>query len=869
MDKQMDTPNNLLLPVRIAGRTYPTTEHYVLASLLRDRLHQDLVVSYPVDRVAAVFNYYDQEQYLRVVHEACNQFYEKKCRSVQYQGGKTVGSMARQLVRSHGSFLYKANPDTTPFASVVGLEERDSLLRGYNLIGISLARMKFLLEKVPEMPDPISEYIFWKAQPKDVPDPKTYKAILPQKTKKAKTTTSGNDTTTPFYEAEEDDDNDDEPEEQGFYPDEVPVYRKDRVRWVATSVNSRLDDMRDVGARADFLYATEAAPTDPFALPSETDLYSRAMDPLSVFKIYKAAEHLVGRMRHGYDIVQFQCKSVDAILLECRVSPELFAPRSLDPSQRHMIYVEYWQKFLSKAIPYYHLVEKEILYPQNLAGFIRKEYAMDLNERIGQAIREVLFSSFLYQVIETSYPQVAPGLRLLVLNRERGSFTPQEYEETTDRLYHLFFQDRFRMDQEGADRVRLLESGRLTTQQIEEALQFAPLRVVPAPSLDAHDTILDPMHRMDLTIDNRVFHDLFQFLYYRLYLFYGGLTQEEAYSLLQGLPGNDPRLSERLATLVQAQRQSLTRQALQAQYAQYPQVREAWLYARATQKPTALGGGQDLWDTVEPDPLDLRLMEWVVSLFPKKDKHHMDKSVRLYFFLHDMVRSMRIMKSVLGKRLQGPSLETFFRCFYHKLGTIVKKVRVSQKTPPKFLSYMEDTHTITGPSIHDLWKKIYPLVYLFQQEGFVPQSFFQKAKEEYPSANREDMAHALSRITQCLYQDKEAPNDHFYLLVQIMSGEDDILLWPDPSFSLMKEVEEDDQPSLRDLPEEVRKRLRRKPKKPKLEIAQHHILHPLWEKDHTLLQKTFDNPTMRSRASYALAALEKETNNPRRIVFYL
>lgn len=860
---------NNLLPIRIGDREYPTSEHYILSSLLKDRLHKDMLLSYPADKIQDIFNQYDQEQYIKVVYDACNRFNEKKCRSIQHKGDKTIGSLARQMIRSHHDFLCKTSTNT-PFRSVVGVEEEGNMLFGYNIMGHSLLRMRYILEGLPELTDQVSEYIFWKTHPEDagpIKDPKTYKTVFPSKKKKQKPIPikEEEDVADYFYEAEHADD-DDDPEEPGFNPEEgVPLYSNDRVRWIATNMNSRLDDLRDVGARADFLYATETAPTDPFHISPDMELYSRT-DPLSIFKIYKAAEHLVERMKNGMDIRVFLNKPVDAILWECKISPELFDPRSLDPRQRHTIYTEYWNKFMSKTIPYYHFIEKEILYPCNLAGFIRKEHAPVLNVRIGQKIKEVLFASFVYQVIERSYPNVAPELRIIVMNREMKKFTTEEYDEITDKLYHLFFQNKFHLDEEGGRRIMMLESFRLTTDEMEDALRFIPHKNIIQPSLDIQGTILDPMAEADIHIDGRVFHDLFQYIFYQLFIFYGGMKPSDAYQLLfhdgNMLNGNDPKLPGVLVGVVRDRRMAYASQCVQAQYRQYPQVQELFLYSKAMGFP-----GEDI---LEMDPLDLRLMRWVVSILPREDKmQHFERSAHLYFFIHDMVRSMGIMRSILGKRLQNKSLDLFIRCFYHKLETIAEGVRVSKPTPPEFISYMEDTKNITGASIHSLWHTLYPLIYVFQQDKFIPSKLFHETREKYPATTKEDMVRALSKIIGCLYQEKEVPNDHFYLLVQMMSGADDIPIWPDPSFELVKEMEEGEIQPLADLPVKLRKMIRKKPKKPKMEVVQYNIIHPSFETSQPLLREAFGTPTMVSRASYALAALEKEIAHPRRIVFYL
>lgn len=824
-------PLNLELPVRIGGRVYPTMEHYVLSSLLKDKVAQGVLVSYSKDKIQEIFNYYDQQQYERVVYDACNRFNEKKCRSVQRQGSKTIGALSRELIKTQPDFVCM---DDGPFRTMVGVIDLGGVLHGYNIMGHSLLRMKYVLSKLPELGDPVSEYIFWKTHPEEIPDfqPKTYKAILKKPTMKeiVQEAKEESEMVGAFYEAEEPDDDEEVEVEEPVYTDH------NRVRWVST-----------VGARSsELMYATEAKPINPFQLSSETDLYSRT-EPFFIYKTHKATEYLVESMKNGIDIQSFLHKPVDSIIAECQIP--------LD--QKRSVHKECWDKFMTKTIPYYSFIEKEILYPQNLAGFIRKEYGTHLNGYIGQKVREVLFASFLFQVMERSYPQVAPELRIIIMNREMKKFSPQEYQEITDKLYRLFFEGKFRMDQEGVRRLTLLESYRLTPDEVEEAIRFVPIKFVAMPYLDIGKTILDPMAQVDIVMDGNVFHDLYQFIYYKLFVFYGAT---DPYRLLfknnKMMSGNDPALGEVLVDLIQSRKYEFERRVLLAVYEQYPHVQEAVLYFRTEKKIL-----DNFLDDIELDPMRLRMMKWVASMIPR-DPLHQERSIYLYFFLLDMVRSLGIMKSILGKRVQGKSLKAFVHCFYRKLEML--RLGVRSTTPPaQFVSLMEDTKTITTASIQELWRFLYPFFHLFQQEKFVPSRLFKEAKEKYASVvDEEKYIKALSGIVRCLYEDKEVPNDHFYLLTQIISGKDDIPIWPDPSFEMIKDVEEEEGV----VAKQVRKFVRRKSKKPKLEAVRYDILHPLFLAKQQELDQAFGKNA--ARASYALASLMKETIHPRRIVFF-
>lgn len=842
------------LPIEIDGKKHLGVENYVMSSLIGEDTRRNILSSYPSHRIKTEFNQQDHEQYLEIVYDACNQFNEKKCRSVQYNnksGNKTIGSIVRDVIKSHQDFVFKTTDIGTPFRSVLDVDDVGDVLYGYNLLGHSLLRMKHIVEKLPDLRDGPMEYIFWNSlQQKIDENAKTYK-VIPIKKTKTKTKTHATaaapanvDAPAAYYYSEDDDvDND---EEEGYDPEEivVPIHTDNGVRWIPTNPNSRLDDLRELGSRADMLYATDANPTDPFQLGPQGDIVSRT-NPFNVFSIYKATEHLVKLMQNGFDIKVFLHKPVNSILAECGIT--------IDPNHRHY-HIDYWHKFMSKTIPYYSFIEKEVLCPQNLAGFIRKRYATDLNTRIGEKIREVLFASFTYQVMEKSYPHVAPELRPIILRREMNKFSPQEYMDITDKLYHLFFNGKFKMDEEGTKRVMLYESFRLSNEQIEEALRFTPIKVLITPALNVNNTVLDPMAAdIRVRLDDKDFDDMYQYIYYRLYQFYGGMSKNDAYRLLLNdsnkklLKGTDPDLSTRLRSCLDDRMTRLRKSAIRAKYDQYSQVREVVVFANSIKKKM-----NDEWDTIVPDPLDLELMQFVIGQIGKTDQ---DKAVRLYAFLQDIIRSLGIVKSIIGKRLNEKLLGMFVKCFYPKLGNIRldKSVPLPKKAPSTFVRLMELTKTLSINDTNDvnsLWRIIYPILFLFQQDAFHPHHLFQEIKTIHTSVSQQDMVNTLIRILNCLYKKgQDIPNDHFYLLVQLISGNDDIPLWTDPSFEILHEEENG--------------------KHKKKRLVRYNLIHPSFEPFYITLQHALhSNEAVISRATYALDALEKSVIHPRRIIFF-
>lgn len=831
--------------------TQPTMEHYAMSVMTGKDLSRR-----GLEEARVEFNRADEDQYIRTVREACDRFNEKKCRSIVSAGnGKTIGHVARELLRKHNDFLSASDADT-PFRSVAGAEDLGGAFYGYNLIGLSLLRLKRIFAKLPAIPGGLEEGIFWRVHPEQQEiirtKPQKHKGIVPRRGVSAKAaavvaaSAGGEEGALGFlYEPDDDDDDERVGEEAGFYPDEVPVYTDRRVRWVPTSANFRVEDLRAVG---DMLYATDATPTDPLRakLPPEADGHY-------IYCVSRAADYLVGRMRGGWDVREFIDQPVDVILARSGVAIGATPPG-------------FKEAYLAKAVPHYHLIRDELAYPQNLAGFVRKAHADKLNANIGRKIREVLFASFLYQVIEKHYPRVAPQLRVVALRREAGRFSAREQEEITDKLYRLFFQGKFVVDEEGARRITLLEQGRLTEEDVSNALRFVPRKnVVEVPCLEVADTVLDPNFKLRVRIDGKDFDDLFQYAYYRLFLLYGA---QDAYDLVAGRSGNDPELAGALAALVEGKKDGYMLEAARAMLAQHTQTQEALAYVRATGRLAPVNA--DIWERVQPEPEDLRLMEWAASVIPGDDKHHADKSVRLFAFVRDVARSAGVMRSLLGKRVRGKSLEAFVGCFYPKLATIAAGggTTSSSATPPSaFVSRMKGA--VAQEDIVSLWRFVAPFARAFRQKSFVPSELFREAKAQHPTATKEDAARALASVVRCLYKDgEEVPNDHFYLLTQLISGRDDAPMWPDPSYEMVVETTDDDKIDLSDLSEAHRKKFpkRRRRRADAFRTVRHDIFHQ--DFDEKRMRQLFGDKNA-ARASYAAHALHRQSLHPRRITFYL
>lgn len=960
-DKQMTEPimitvtsgspfgilSNTELSIHDGSMTHPSVEHYVMANLLKDGKDRIVLASFgSIDEAQSVFNRLDEKQFLRLLHEACNKFHEKKVRSVAKSGNsnKTLGAQCREFLRDASYVFYDAQGMPMP-TTVGGVVSEDRLL-GYDVVGHSLMRMKRLLRGV-EIPEGL-ELVFWKMNPahediqpltkkeleiqyKEVRNPKATLRIMetdvpaPRNAPHKRPTATAlrkekGDTSALIMREEivEEDDEDDfladlemmrgdeggsdseheatddeedgevlrreeQPEEPALPDPVVPIYtgdgKKKKVRWVPTHIGPRIDDLREFGAAADMLYTKLAQPQDPFQKP---DPLNTRTDPMRVFKIFKAVEHLVSRMHNGYDILVFQNNDIDTILWKCGILPEIFSGHALSAPQKHQIFIECWDRFKSKTLSYYEFVELEILYPGNLVGFIRKAYAPKLNFFIGQKIKDILFRSFLHQVMDKSFPDVSPDMRTTAILREWRGFTHMEFEEITGELYHLFFAGNFMVGDEEKSLIHNHESQRITQHEIDIATAFTPITTIPSGAADVSGTILAPLHPVQLTIDGKVFHDLYQYIFFMIYQVYGGVSAHDAYEHLQQggklLKGDDPLLSQRLSLLVGAHRRRLMEEGMKLKLAQHTQVEELILYLTAMGKKLRFLEPRDeetpgAWSKIPLSTENLKIMSWVVSFVKDDLPQHLERCIFLFFFLHDLLRSMGLFSRLMGgEKLTTDRLQSFLHCFYKHLVVIASSDdHDDHSETPAFFSYAV-RNILSKKDVSMLWSVVQAFADKLQTKTISPMDLFSESKK-MSRVSMEDTIRALTNVLRCLYKDMDkVSNDDLHTIVMIMSGRDNVAPWMDPVSEMVMERETSNMPRhINILPKDIRDKIPVKKGTKSKDVVELFMVHP--DVDVSLLLKELERPTSRdpliARTSHAVAALHKNMLHPRRVMFYV
>lgn len=866
--------SNSSLSIRIGQDLYPTVDHFMMATLLlkeEDRKHVLSHASLAEARV--VFNALDEKQYLTIVRDACHRFHQKKSRSTHIDpaSGRSIGNLFRDALLANPSavFDYLALAPEIPLKTIVGVTPlSDSARIGYNVLGQTLGMFRILLAKL-KMPVGL-EHLIWRFHSDEKQKPaapradRIYRLRPPIDKDTADEDVDKDDAEVVEFlpTLMEDEDEDDNPEKTREEIDLLPEPPQiDKKKKIKTRAPPFVDLMIDQNP-ASYL---DPIPLDQFVIPQ------------SIYEIHTVATILVDQMKGGRDILHLQGKSMGEILWQ-------FHPHRPESSARTVI--SCWEMFRAGRLPHQALVETEIMYPGNLVGFVRKAHISNLNANIGVHIREILFRALLRRVVVESYPSIPSEWIERSIRREASLFSPLEYTEITNRLYHLYYDQKFNLRARDAIRIGFLEMNRKTPEEIETALHFLPVSA-PAPVALLSGSILDPLFPIHATIKGRLYEDFFQYLFDQLFQAYGGVSAEEAYRQLhsdgQLLPGTHPLLQERLSMLIEIRRKRLLEDALRVKVETYPQIRELLLYVLTTGSTIHF---EELLDRdtdrafrrIAEDAFsveELARMRFVVGFLPDSPLHF-EKSIFLYSFLADFLRSLHLFKTLLGQgKIDARGLQIFIKCFYSPLMTLGKS---DEGVAPEGLLELATT------DLRDtdlLWRTLSPYLRLFLDPDFVPSRLFQEARVAAADKDTDPLrpaADALLRVLSCLYgRDAEIPLSSFYLITQILSGRDDLPPWPDSSFELVMEEDVDDSlpPNFHLLPAEIRNlledRLHKKKKKARKEkkIHTYNILHAETSSLAPHLRKILSHPATISRLSFAVVALARHVLHPHRLQFFL
>jgi len=654
--------NEAPIGFRMGSEYFPTVEHFMMASLLSRPQDRALVLSYSsLYDARHVFNRLDADQYMKILREGTDAFHMKKAQCMTKTATtRSVGARFRDAIRVHPSYEYHMDQENQAFMALLGLYPVEMDWWGYNVVGLSLERVRQELDWRGYRPSDEEEWV--------------------------KNLVHGGDVRS-----------DKEPDEREstLYQlhHELKYNPKYKIREFRNLILGEIEAVES-GIKARAALSRKKVPPAIRATPEK------------IFKILQAVEFMIETIQNGESIQDMFGQPVELILVQHKVAPAIFGYDQIPmpAEQRSRLYWSTWEQFQAKTLPHYSLVCHELHHPGNLAGFVRREYAPFVNQFIGHKISDLLLRGFFEHVIR-SYPDVELTEELIpiLLQQEAARFPEQEKKDVVFRLYHLYHNQKvdsalFPNDSEpGAGLaqkmltiqpyrpiINRLESNRMTVEQIQEAVAFVPKIWFHSDqdhivSSSDTDDILNPEMTVDLLLDGLHFHQLTQYLFYLLFRHYGGASRIEAYDQLRIDPTDkssplyssalSQTLQMRLQYLIQQRRQKLAETALTMKWEQHRPVQEMLTWIEAKNKilqmmPMADSNTAASWHHVTLtmlDDKDRSLAEILVQSFFPEDY---EKFAYGFYFVQDFLRSLRLFRELIATPIHHDQFLLFLECFY-------------------------------------------------------------------------------------------------------------------------------------------------------------------------------------------------------------
>jgi hypothetical protein len=294
------------------------------------------------------------------------------------------------------------------------------------------------------------------------------------------------------------------------------------------------------------------------------------------------------------------------------------------------------------------------------------------------------------------------------VSRHASEFTLAEFYNITNKLVPLFFTDSLLQQYvdvnnenkyDSAIQIMFYQKQVKTQQEIDAAMHFIPF--VDTTNMIPVSNEFDPLTKVEVSIDGKKFTDLIQYIYYKLYQHYGGISFEESYNhLLQNghlLNGNSDLLQRRLEEIVASRRQQMIIKALTVKFYEKP-IKEIIYYLKSINLNFTIDDNtHNIWKTeIMPltKPLENTLMDWVVSIVPQSLSNHFEKSKILFDLMKDLFKSLKIFKSIVKRSiLTENDFIKFFTCFCHNF--LIGNIDPNQHVPDDFLS-LASSYKITS-----------------------------------------------------------------------------------------------------------------------------------------------------------------------------
>lgn len=260
-----------------------------------------------------------------------------------------------------------------------------------------------------------------------------------------------------------------------------------------------------------------------------------------IYTIYLANMLLVHHLQKGNDIATYIGKSMSHIVEELR------------PMYQDVLFLDSSTVFANyNKDTYYQNIQYEIDYPWNLAGFVRKQYAHQINFYLRTRFNEYMIAKYFAHVLKTRFKDVIDATQMdQYVRKQMSRLTEQKFQDLSDILFNLYnspsTNDRVLvfLDKDAIQHLYDIEIQFLSSNEISSASRYVPFlyNIKPGKSiyiynstnvtnLQPYTTFISPVMAHSFTTEGKEFDDLVLYIYVKLATRLTNLSFERAHNLM-------------------------------------------------------------------------------------------------------------------------------------------------------------------------------------------------------------------------------------------------------------------------------------------------------------------------------------------------
>ena len=279
-----------------------------------------------------------------------------------------------------------------------------------------------------------------------------------------------------------------------------------------------------------------------------------------IYNIYVANVLLIQHLQQGNDIGKFVGVAIQSIV------------DILRPLYPDLLLIEedvVWRNY--QRNPHFQNIQFEIDYPWNLAGFVRKQYANQLNYYLRTKFNRYMISKYFAYVLKKRYSdEIDVSQMEMYVEKQIARLSEQKFKDLSDMLFNMYNNPTQNekvlvfLTQRDLQYLYEIEIQFLNPQEIMNASRYVPFlyKVKPEKSMYMYDvgdvsniepyvTSISPIANTSFQVDKLKYRTLVQYIYTKIARNLTNLPVEKTYSLFTGcydIPAYDVTLSNAIRT---------------------------------------------------------------------------------------------------------------------------------------------------------------------------------------------------------------------------------------------------------------------------------------------------------------------------------